>query len=445
MSVSTYGFTVIPPGQRGEIFDPRGLEISFPQIRAWAIGVIFPTVDDDDGSVTIGMIGGMVGTATAGLTLFGAFDAPPDAMTFATGEAYISALDAWLARNATVPVDQLTFTYSDTENIASVVVVDFEGTSRPEARAVVESWTWQTVLDLNPTYDATGGDGPGGEAIEGTPGNDLLPGSEDDDLIFGFGGNDWITPGAGSDTVEGGDGVDMVSFVDAVQRVVVNLAAGTAISGDDTNILRDIENVTGSIYGDLITGDEGNNRLRGLGDYDWFVGSGGQDTIDGGTGRDTVAYSSATSGVWASLVSRSGNVGQANGDTYISIENLTGSSHADRLTGDNDRNVLRGLGGDDFIFGNGGNDTIDGGAGRDFLSGGDGNDRITGGRGNDTIDGGRGWDTALYSGNRADYDVVTNANGSTSVFHSRGTREDGIDLLVNVEVLDFADGRVFIA
>jgi Ca2+-binding RTX toxin-like protein len=144
-------------------------------------------------------------------------------------------------------------------------------------------------------------------------------------------------------------------------------------------------------------------------------------------------------------VSRSGNVGQANGDSYIGIENLTGSSHADRLTGDNDRNVLRGLAGDDFIFGNGGNDTIDGGAGRDFLSGGNGNDRITGGRGNDTIDGGFGWDTALYSERRADYDVQSNADGSTSVFHSRSTREDGIDLLVNVEVLEFVDGKIFLA
>jgi Ca2+-binding RTX toxin-like protein len=286
--------------------------------------------------------------------------------------------------------------------------------------------------------------GGGVNLIEGTDAANALVGSEEDDLIYGLAGNDWITPGEGADTVDGGGGVDMVSFVDLAQRVVVDLGAGTAISGGDTKTLRNIENVTGSIYGDLITGDEGNNRLRGLGDYDWMVGSGGNDTYEGGTGRDTAAYSSASSGVWASLVSRSGNVGQADGDVYDSIENLTGSSFGDRLTGDNDRNVLRGLAGDDFIFGNGGNDTIDGGAGRDFLSGGNGNDRITGGRGNDTIDGGFGWDTALYSGNRADYDVQSNADGSTSVFHSRGSRADGIDLLVNVEVLEFVDGRIFL-
>jgi Ca2+-binding RTX toxin-like protein len=281
--------------------------------------------------------------------------------------------------------------------------------------------------------------------VIGTESGNTITGTARRDSIDGGGGNDWITPGEGADTVDGGANVDMVSFVDLAESVVVDLGAGTAISSGQTKILRNIENVTGSIFGDLITGDEGNNRIRGLGDYDWMVGSGGNDSYEGGTGRDTVAYSSATSGVWASLVSRSGNVGQATGDTYDSIENLTGSSFADRLTGDNDRNVLRGLGGDDFIFGNGGNDTIDGGAGRDFLSGGNGNDRITGGRGNDTIDGGFGWDAALYSGNRADYDVQANADGTTSVFHSRGSQIDGIDLLINVEVLEFVDGRIFLA
>ena len=273
---------------------------------------------------------------------------------------------------------------------------------------------------------------------------DLLTGSDGDNYIDGRGGTDWITPGAGSDTVVGGAGSDMVSFVDQAERVVVDLAAGTATSGADTNILQEIENVTGSIFGDLITGDANDNRIRGLGDYDWLVGSGGNDTFEGGNGRDTVAYSSASSGVWASLVSNSGSVGQAAGDTYDNIQRLTGSSHDDRLAGDNDRNTLRGLGGDDFIFGNGGRDRIDGGAGNDFLSGGNGNDRLRGGRGVDTIDGGFGWDAALYSGNVADYDIISNADGTTSLFHNRGTQQDGIDLLTNVQVLEFADGKLFL-
>jgi Ca2+-binding RTX toxin-like protein len=200
--------------------------------------------------------------------------------------------------------------------------------------------------------------------------------------------------------------------------------------------------VTGTIYADLITGDAGANRIRALGDYDWMVGSGGGDTFEGGAGRDTVAYYSIA-GVTASLLTDTGTAGQAAGDTYIDVENLTGGSYADRLTGDNDRNTLRGLAGDDFIFGMGGNDTIDGGAGRDQIDGGLGNDRITGERGNDVINGSYGWDTAIYSGRRADYTVTENADGTTSVLHRSGGI-DGIDLVLNIEVLQFSDGRLFL-
>lgn len=279
--------------------------------------------------------------------------------------------------------------------------------------------------------------------IEGGTGADALLGTPRANLMLGHGGDDWLTPRAGNDTVDGGDGVDMVSFFDAPLRAVINLAAGSALIGSDVNVLCNVENVTGSIFGDLITGDAVANRLRGLGDYDWFVGSGGGDSFEGGTGRDTVAYSSAAAGVVASLLTDTGTGGQANGDRYVDVENLTGSSLNDRLTGDDDRNVLRGLAGDDFIFGNGGNDTIDGGAGRDSLYGGLNTDRITGGRGNDVIDGGQGWDTALFTGTRSQYTVTDLGGGRTSVLHHAGGA-DGIDIVVNVEVLEFTDGRIFL-
>jgi len=234
----------------------------------------------------------------------------------------------------------------------------------------------------------------------------------------------------------------MVSFFDAAQRAVINLAAGTAVIGAVTDTLIRFENITGTIFGDMIAGDAGANRIRALGDYDWLVGSGGGDTFEGGTGRDTVAYSNAAAGITAGLLTDTGTAGQANGDRYVDIENLTGSSFADRLTGDNDRNILRGLGGDDFIFGLGGNDSIDGGSGADRIEGGLGNDRMTGGRGNDIVDGGLGWDTAIFSGARSQYTVATLTGGTTTVLHNGGI--DGIDYLTRVEVLQFSDGPLFL-
>lgn len=266
---------------------------------------------------------------------------------------------------------------------------------------------------------------PGVTVITGSPNPDNMAAIPGAAVYLGQDGGDWITPGDGPDTVDGGSGTDMASFVDASARAVIDLDAGTAVIGADTDRLISIENVTGTIFADLITGDAASNRLRGLGDYDWLVGSGGNDTFEGGTGRDTVAYSSAPGGVTASLMTDTGTGGQAAGDIYIDIENLTGSSFVDRLTGDNDRNILRGLAGDDFLFGLGGND------------------RITGGRGNDTIFGGTGWDTALYSGNRSDYTVTTRADGTTTVLHNGGGI-DGLDIVQCVEVLEFANGRIFL-
>ncbi len=283
----------------------------------------------------------------------------------------------------------------------------------------------------------------GVNVIEGTPvGNNMLA-TAGAALYLGREGGDWITPGTGPDTVDGGDGIDMASFVDAGSRAVIDLSLRTVVIGGTTTVLFNIENLTGTIFGDLITGDSGANRIRALGDYDWMVGSGGNDTFEGGTGRDTVAYSAATSGVIASLLTDTGTGGQAAGDSYIDVENLTGSSFGDRLTGDNDRNTLRGLAGDDFIFGLGGADTIDGGAGRDSIEGGLGNDRITGGRGNDTIVGGAGWDTALYTGTRAQYTITTLPNGTVSVLNLGGGI-DGLDIVSGIEVLEFSDGRIYL-
>ena len=66
---------------------------------------------------------------------------------------------------------------------------------------------------------------------------------------------------------------------------------------------------------------------------DTFLGGDGVDTMDGGADVDTVTYAQSTSGVKVSLATGNGSGGQAEGDTLISIENLTGSQHRDFLFG----------------------------------------------------------------------------------------------------------------
>ena len=68
-----------------------------------------------------------------------------------------------------------------------------------------------------------------------------------------------------------------------------------------------------------------------------------------------------------SLIDNLASRGDAAGDSFSSIENLTGSGHRDILRGDNGVNVLSGLDGNDTLEGLGGADTLIGGQGHDTL------------------------------------------------------------------------------
>lgn len=124
-----------------------------------------------------------------------------------------------------------------------------------------------------------------------------------------------------------------------------------------------------------------------------------------------------------------------------------GGTGKDRLFGYDGNDTLSGNAGVDRIFGGNGKDDINGGDGNDFLfghrgadeiSGGDGDDTITGGLGNDLIDGGAGADTVIFSGNRDEYTISIDG-GAYVVSHVGGSRADGADRIVNVEMFQFDD------
>ena len=291
------------------------------------------------------------------------------------------------------------------------------------------------------------------ERVTGTIFADFIRGDAGANQLRGLGDYDWFLATTGPDTIDGGNGQDMISFVewrnaaantigDAFGPLPPSGAQATGIYLDLTNPanntnlaagleLTSIERITGSGRQDVFFGDDQSNDFRGLGDFDWFVGSdGGRERYFGGDGDDTVTYFNAPGAVTASLRNGAvvngqqtgyGSQGWAARDLYFEIENLVGSAFDDRLTGSEARNQLNGLGGDDFLFGYGGIDYLKGGLG------------------DDTINGGAGSDYALFDGDRASYTLTRSSGTEVTV-----SGPDGIDSLTNVEYFRFDDMDVTI-
>jgi len=142
----------------------------------------------------------------------------------------------------------------------------------------------------------------------------------------------------------------------------------------------------------VLTGGAGADTLTGNAGNDTLIGGAGNDVLAGGSGMDTVDYSTSGAGVTVNLSAGTLSGGDAQGDSFSSIENVTGSGYNDTLTGDANANVLAGGAGADTLTGNAGNDTLIGGAGVDYLDGGAGSDtfHVGLGLGNDQILGGAG-------------------------------------------------------
>jgi len=121
----------------------------------------------------------------------------------------------------------------------------------------------------------------GNNRLEGRGGGDGLYGWTGDDQLFGGDGDDVLQGGTGADLLDGGAGVDKVDYLDATSGVRVDLGLigpqDTGATGFDT--IRNVENIRGSTFSDVLRGDSGANV---------FEGGGGQDEIDGAAGYDTV-------------------------------------------------------------------------------------------------------------------------------------------------------------
>lgn len=279
-------------------------------------------------------------------------------------------------------------------------------------------------------------DDAGNDEIYGEGGNDLIVGGKGNDALYGGAGDDTLIGGVavagsydasasrwlwdwdrregGNDSFDGGAGIDRaVLTFDRAAAITVDISDPNAAS----KILADgvaIGSITNVEY-ILFSGGWGNDVVTG-GDFnDGFYGNGGDDVLDGGVGSDWAYYFGAPSAVVVDLrISGPQDTGGAGRDTLISIENLYGYTFDDVFIGNDQVNTLEGWSG---------NDVLEGGGGDDFLYGGEGAD------------------TAVFSGSKGQYSILTDGDGEFVVVDTRQGSPDGSDRLYGVEKLRFADGE----
>ncbi|MCC7373311.1 MAG: M10 family metallopeptidase C-terminal domain-containing protein [Verrucomicrobiales bacterium] len=246
----------------------------------------------------------------------------------------------------------------------------------------------------------------GSVRLDGGDGQDVLRGGFGPDTLIGAGGNDALSGGYGDDTylfdadtqlgidtVEDVDGTDTLDFGPTSGRNVqadlgtalaqtvnpnltLTLASGTVIENARGGSLNDT--LTGNRFDNTLEGGDGNDRLNGVAGDDLLVGGEGDDEFVfsigaasqgtdailedvGAGGTDTLFFNGATTtGITLDL-----GVGGRQ-DVHLnlqlllirghSIENVMGSSAADRITGNSLDNRIEGRGGDDVLSGGLGND-----------------------------------------------------------------------------------------
>ena len=136
-----------------------------------------------------------------------------------------------------------------------------------------------------------------GSSILDGSGNDVVLGSAGDDSIFdgpgrdrhaGRGGDDTLFSAGGADVLSGGAGADTVSYDPPLGtprrggvRADLDGRADDGSAGERDQIRLDVENLDGTEFADVLTGNARANEIDGGGGPDRIFGLGGNDLITG--------------------------------------------------------------------------------------------------------------------------------------------------------------------
>lgn len=143
----------------------------------------------------------------------------------------------------------------------------------------------------------------------------------------------------------------------------------------------------GNSLDNTITGNIGDNDLRGRGGADTMSGGAGDDKLFGAAGNDVLSGDEGDDRLWGGADNDTLNGAEANDDLSggRGVDVLAGGDGEDELRGGAGHDTLDGGDDDDRLFGGRGNDSLAGGEGEDWLLGGPGKDIVTGGLDADTF------------------------------------------------------------
>ncbi len=274
-------------------------------------------------------------------------------------------------------------------------------------------------------------------------GNNLIVSIKGNDTIVTGSGNDFIIVQDGKKNIDTGLGNDTVSYEKSKSGVYVSLN-----SDNNSDTLKNVENLKGSKFDDILVGDNKNNTLKGNSGNDILEGKGGSDTLDGGEGVDLVDYTNSEN---SSVVNLKNNYSNEN-DKYINIEGVKGSRNDDVIVTNDENNIVFANNGADNISLGNGNDIVYAGKGDDYIvstSGdnkvytgegddvvilGDGNDYINTTAGKNIIYAGSGKDTVEYKDKFENYQIMF-LNNNTILIKSNDKKV--LDTLVDIEEIAF--------
>lgn len=292
---------------------------------------------------------------------------------------------------------------------------------------------------------ATGG--AGNDWLVGSAAADILSGNEDDDLLeglagddilYGGGGDDRLDGGAGKDLLFGGVGQDWASYYSDPTGVKVYLDeryAAYRTGQAQGDIYENVESVEGSMYADIIYGDDGQNAFDARKGDDQVFGGGGDDKywLTSNNGSDVIQEGLFDLQDMGGILVSTFRAGDAGLDDIgvgwlVSLSNLriervgddlvlgitaadqvrirdhftNGDAAVETLTFDDGFSIsltalrlpgVQTTAGDDVVIGTAAGDSLVAGLGNDVLSGGGGGDMLRGEGGDDVLEGGAGGDT----------------------------------------------------